>query len=948
MNPFGAPSYEGSNQWNSENMAYHGKKYSLVKLKRYRCTLMLLNNLAEPEWVSVDCNSKLISDVFCVKDTRNWYAPSYQIQSSMCSKSDILIHKACYSFTWISNDRSKWRPCSKTKALLDMKIFQFIFDAVSVTFPPLISPDLSQRVTYKRFRGIYKYFYESDKGIISDGIQICPTKKVLIPERYNLFRCKSGAYISYEYICDDIPDCPEEIASDELNCFCKSAAISKQMNSRCKYIKRTFLTQNESTAVCSMFYFKSTRGDCVIHKWSDVKQVKYNFSAVFMCNNGTKISNTLVNDLVADCGLEMEDEFHLKQMIDYGSAYTCQNPEQLPCKIGHSKCYNISEICSYKLNEYDNLIPCRTGGHIEKCKDFQCNIMFKCPEYYCIPWSYVCDGKWDCPLGTDELTSKICSTLRSCIGMFKCKHVHVCIHPASICDQKNDCPWKDDETHCEISSIECPYTCACVLFSMVCFTTSASYFTEFKYPFHFAYLKRYSGDDSFKLFQQFPQVRIFRAVNGKLRDICFLISISRIIVEMDFSFNSITKLESKCICNFHTLQNLQLHNNGIFQISNQAFCNLTNLNILNLAHNFLKGFSYKYILYPKSTMLLNLRNNSFKKLEIHSFEMLQIQLIQSDNYKLCCILPEKVMCVSKVAQFASCTTLMKTDITMSTAFIMALSIILTNISVIFLEYSSTFKRNIQRFRASEVIFCTIGLMDVTYGVYLVILLVAHITYGDLYVLREEQWRASLSCHIAFTLSLYYNIASPLMQLFLSLSRYRVIRYSLSTQLKKFVLRCVLGINALVVTLAISTTTAVTMKIVVLPFKLCSPLIDPTQSSKIFRILIILIVFLQIFTLIMSLILSTQLINFLIEQKQETQIRKIRNQSKASPFSQIIIVDIFHVVCILPSNIVYLYFTFASHYIIDLVIWVIVLVAPIKCFVHPLVFSIHLFQHKAEN
>ena len=29
--------------------------------------------------------------------------------------------------------------------------------------------------------------------------------------------------------------------------------------------------------------------------------------------------------------------------------------------------------------------------------------MFKCPGYHCIPWSYVCDGKWDCPHGYDEL-----------------------------------------------------------------------------------------------------------------------------------------------------------------------------------------------------------------------------------------------------------------------------------------------------------------------------------------------------------------------------------------------------------------------------------------------------------------------------------------------------------------------------------------------------------------
>ena len=31
--------------------------------------------------------------------------------------------------------------------------------------------------------------------------------------------------------------------------------------------------------------------------------------------------------------------------------------------------------------------------------------MFKCLNNYCISWSYVCDGKWDCQRGEDELVA---------------------------------------------------------------------------------------------------------------------------------------------------------------------------------------------------------------------------------------------------------------------------------------------------------------------------------------------------------------------------------------------------------------------------------------------------------------------------------------------------------------------------------------------------------------
>ena len=86
------------------------------------------------------------------------------------------------------------------------------------------------------------------------------------------------------------------------------------------------------------------------------------------------------------------------------SKYTgCYLPSQIPCKYGHPRCYNISEICVYKLDFNGYIVPCRTGSHLGNCEEFQCNTFYKCPGYYCVRWSYVCDGKWDCPYGYDVM-----------------------------------------------------------------------------------------------------------------------------------------------------------------------------------------------------------------------------------------------------------------------------------------------------------------------------------------------------------------------------------------------------------------------------------------------------------------------------------------------------------------------------------------------------------------
>ena len=87
--------------------------------------------------------------------------------------------------------------------------------------------------------------------------------------------------------------------------------------------------------------------------------------------------------------------------------------------VDFNECYSITDICVYKLNKYRNIIPCRNGAQIQNCEKFECNVMYKCINSYCIPWSNVCDGKWDCPEGTDEVN--VCGSTLTCRNMFKCR-----------------------------------------------------------------------------------------------------------------------------------------------------------------------------------------------------------------------------------------------------------------------------------------------------------------------------------------------------------------------------------------------------------------------------------------------------------------------------------------------------------------------------------------------
>ena len=162
------------------------------------------------------------------------------------------------------------------------------------------------------------------------------------------------------------------------------------------------------------------------------------------CNSGLTINVSIVNDLVSDCGPEAENEYLLKALVA-GKYSPCVNKWQIPCIEGHPRCYNISEICQHQFNENNHLIPCRTGEHLQNCKMFECNIMFRYPSYYCIPWTYICNGKRDCPHGHDELH---CSHFSN--HFFKTNNQAICIHLSEICDGKVDCLQGHDEYFCSL------------------------------------------------------------------------------------------------------------------------------------------------------------------------------------------------------------------------------------------------------------------------------------------------------------------------------------------------------------------------------------------------------------------------------------------------------------------------------------------------------------------
>ena len=412
------------------------------------CTIMLLSNMKEPDWIPIPCNENLVNIIICKRIKKNKLETNYLIGENKstefykCRSMTLLINNKCFAFLWRKNGNIFDNDCTYFKArgvsTNKLTYFYHILNAVSSInqFPILIFQNNSQLhilKVHKLFRRL-RFTQTLVQNNTVSGNYICTLNKHKIHIGINIFYCRLGGYILKKYICDGYIDCPND-SSDENMCTCNEEHYSKNSKNICMKMQRrhnfTHCTHNyfmDITGLCKKYVFNMI----TVKNKSKMRENKK--MKMFLCNNGQTLSTFLVNDLISDCGPDSEDEPILLAIKAKNQTFHCK-PWEIPCMEGHTRCFNFTDICHYKLNEENHIMPCRNGGHLENCEEFECNVMFKCPNYYCVPWTYVCDGKWDCPDGEDEFNNEVCIGESVCEKMFQCRNEHKkCISISNVCD----------------------------------------------------------------------------------------------------------------------------------------------------------------------------------------------------------------------------------------------------------------------------------------------------------------------------------------------------------------------------------------------------------------------------------------------------------------------------------------------------------------------------------
>lgn len=727
-----------------------------------------------------------------------------------------------------------------------------------VIIPFVSNTNASMVYTFDTVRQVHFARRSIDKP---KGFSLCSTSNSVTSSGMNIFSCQTQKAISAHFLCDEQYDCRD--MADEVSCTCHGI-INSQF---CK-----IFDSSKEVLMCGPLFWKNKTGFCTkFETLPIVSKTSYLITQTHVenvtCSDGVQIAKDLMNDLASDCS-SGDDEEILKHQMKTQMGKQCDDKSTLPCKLGHPKCFEFVDLCVFKLNKFGHLTPCRNGGHLESCGIFECNMMFKCPHHYCIPWEYVCDGKWDCPLGTEESDS--CQPSHVCIGMFKCHgNMNICLHVGNLCDGESNCPGGNDEFLCELQGLKCPRDCSCLAFALWCHNPeSVLVLNNVSYPFvsvHFQKTKL----KFLKIFHSFESLLICKIIDVGLNTICNVVK-SIFLQTLVAKLNPIKTVERLCFQSQPQLESLQLTDNEIEKIQSFAFANLSHLMSVNLSNNALRTLPVDTFGDTAFIEMFSICGNSLDRIESNTFSKLQFSIIETENYKVCCLVSSNATCNAVRPWYVNCFDLLPNSALKTCFSSVALLILLLNLLSI-RSLSAQGKMNLHFIGLAV----SVSLVDFVNGLFLLIISAADLLFRGSFIIKEWDWRSSPTCFSAAGLVLGFNLLSPAFICLLSFGRLLVVINPVKTRLKetRFNLRVSLG---LLFTGIIGTTFPVLhLKLAsgALPTNFCLPFVEPMGSKPITKFVTCSVSLIQIFCSVVIIESHVLLLKALEES------RKVRHEPK---------------------------------------------------------------------
>ncbi|RWS28770.1 G-protein coupled receptor GRL101-like protein, partial [Leptotrombidium deliense] len=606
------------------------------------------------------------------------------------------------------------------------------------------------------------------------------------------FQCDNGACVSIDSFCDFYNDCGDN--SDEKRCEIRQCNRNEYecLNGQCIPAEK----RCDLLADCED---KSDEGlSCTSGRYCNKEKT-------FQCYVGTCIPKYAVCDKHRDCpGKLIEDErsswcnITNRPFQEYQSWETLLNStpsgSKFTCQSGHI--IDSKYRCIYETDEYGYQIGCRDVTHLRGCEKYKCHSGYvKCPDSYCIPPSYLCDGKYDCVGGADEVH---CGK-HTCPGRYRCLNSTSCILLRQLCDNRRNCQLGDDEWFCDVT---CPEGCDCVGLYFSCqnrrLTSLPTNLPNNVRKLDLSYnhlgpdLKHVDFNEFFylgELILQSNSIEILIANKfSNLHNLYTLdLRYNKIKIIRSLAFNglqnvrtllldhnpSLQVIEANAFNNMTSLRNLNITNTNMTKLSKMTFFGMSSLETLHLSENHLQEIETEAFVGLEMLLVLDIQNNDLKYVGKESFKQLyNLQNLLTDSFKFCCLVSSTVpkdVCWPPADQISDCEDLLSSPVQRCFLWILGMTAIICN-SFVIVWRCARMVSDATLNRVSSRLILSLGCSDLLMGIYLIIIACVDANYRGRYIEVSDEWRSSVLCKFCGFLSTIASEASVFTLVSISIDR----------------------------------------------------------------------------------------------------------------------------------------------------------------------------------
>ncbi len=648
-------------------------------------------------------------------------------------------------------------------------------------------------------------------------------------------------------------------------------------------------------------------------------------------------SSGAINDLVIDCPNDIDDE---PELVSNNSSFKCPQQDMLECYPGHTRCFTRIEKCIYNLTkETQFLMYCRNGQHLQDCENASCSSTFKCPMSYCIPYRYLCNGRWDCWNGDDEL---LCQNY-TCAGMIKCRNARMCLHIDNTCDGYPDCPTGEDEIIC--TGKVCVEDCVCLNHGIHCENLVNQ---EKVIPIIFKYIFiNISNSNTAHVSLQVigdPLIYVSSKCGLKYLLLCESTNILHLKL-LDLSCNTVRTLTSETLQCLPDLVQMILKQNQIEILANSPFQHQGNLEMLDFDENQIYFLGKCAFCGLSKLKLLRIIKNPIKQAKLDIFKTSFVHLVLTHNFHICCMLSTpNTHCTAEPMWPFSCDALLSHLGLKISGWLIGSIIILSNLASI-LKTVSVFHTECNLNECQKLVF-SINTCDFLTGIHILGIIIKDLTTGNNYIGNDLAWRSSFFCHALAGLSLLSVLLSANCLFFISISRYWVLKNPLA-KLKGDTTYSFIRISFYPAIAIVSLVALLLFARYSLEGKhnLSSPLcvlLGNTQESTAEKVITLTT---PIYFMIIFLLILTVYYRMLKKSADSTQIlddKKKKERQKALTI-HVVVAGVTNVLCWGLSSLFFFISVFVHSFPVILLYLMTLVVLPINCMLNPYIF--HLSEIK---